>query len=65
MQLIKQLQIDFLVADCNCVSNLRLSDIHIFNARDAACAGLSEGTKACGHTIVMKRIKNGTLEAKI
>jgi hypothetical protein len=65
MQLIKQLQIDFLTAERNCISKLRLSNIDIFIAHDEACERLSERTKWCGHTVVMKRIKNGTLEAKI
>jgi hypothetical protein len=65
MQLIKQLQIDFLITDSNCVSELRLSDMDIFIAHDEACERLSEGTRRCDHTVVMKRLKYGTLEAKI
>ena len=65
MRLITQLQIDFLITDRNCVSELRLSDVDMFIARDEACEKLSEGTGRCDHTVVMKRIKNGTLEAKI
>jgi hypothetical protein len=65
MQLIKELQIDFLITDRSCVSELRLSDVDMFIAHDEACERLSEGTRRCDHTVVMKGIKNGTFEAKI
>jgi hypothetical protein len=61
VQLIKQLQIDFLITDRNCVSQLRLSDMDIFIARDEACERLSEGSRRCDHTVVKKRIKSGTV----
>jgi hypothetical protein len=37
----------------------------VFIAHAEACEKLSEGTGRCDHTVVMKRIKNFTLEAKI
>jgi hypothetical protein len=34
-------------------------------AHDEACERLSEGTEGCGHSVVMKRTKSGTLLAKM